>query len=132
MVEQVEIVKQLKTKEATILLRTDGIVEVTYNEGITIDVALQEVLLKEFWKICGDKKRCFLFSAFDYVTVTNEARKNAITIEDTTPVKATAIVTDSVAYKLIAKFYIKVNKPKSPLNIFSNKDEAIAWLKQFQ
>lgn len=114
------------------MLRIDGIVEVTYNEGVTIDVALQEALLKKFWEICGDQKRCFIFSAFDYVTVTNEARKNAIIIENSTPVKATAIVTDSVAYKLIAKFYIKINKPKNPLNIFSNKDKAIAWLKQFQ
>ncbi len=42
---------------------------------------------------------------------------------------ATAVVVDTLAYKLIANFYLKFNKPKRPYKVFSKEEEAIKWLK---
>jgi hypothetical protein len=36
-----------------------------------------------------------------------------------------------MAQKILANFYIKINKPERPTKFFNNKDEAINWLKPF-
>jgi hypothetical protein len=123
--------KIIRIPEADIRLRHDDIVHVHYNEGTTIDVPLQLRMLEKFNEICEGKKLPFLFEAMDYVTVTREAKVNAIKMEDLTPVKATAILAPNLAYKLLAEFYIKVNKPKGNFKIFRKHEDAIEWLKQY-
>ena len=80
-------------------------------------------------QMCGDVKRPFLFTAEDYVTVGKEARDNAIKMEDRYVGAVTAVVANSVAYKLIANFYVKINKPKTPFKVFNTQEAAIKWLK---
>lgn len=45
--------------------------------------------------------------------------------------KADAFVIKSMAQRILANFYIKINKPERPTKFFNNKDEAINWLKPF-
>lgn len=131
MIGQIEILKQIDLPEALISLRNDAIIEVTFNDGVILDIALQNKLLKSYWEICDNKQKCFIFKAMNNVSITKEARDNATNLEDVSPLKASALVTDSLAYKLIGQFYLKVNKPKRPFNIFKSETEAIEWLKQF-
>lgn len=132
MVEQLEILKQIDLPEALISLRNDAIVEVTFKDDVILDIPLQNKLLKAYWEICDNKQMCFIFKAMDNVDITKEARDNATKLEDASPLKASAAVTNSLAYKLIGQFYLKVNKPKRPFNIFKNELDAIEWLKQFR
>jgi hypothetical protein len=45
--------------------------------------------------------------------------------------KADAFVIKSIAQKILANFYIKINKPERPTKFFNDKEEAINWLKPF-
>ncbi|MCF8428644.1 MAG: hypothetical protein K9G64_00820 [Bacteroidia bacterium] len=45
--------------------------------------------------------------------------------------KADAFVLNSVAQKIMANFYIKINIPERPTNFFNNLDDALNWLKQY-
>ncbi|MES2837078.1 MAG: hypothetical protein V4667_06125 [Bacteroidota bacterium] len=131
MVEQLAILKQIDLPEALIALRNDDIIEVIFKDDVVLDIALQNKLLKSYLEICDNKQMCFIFKAMDNVTITKEARDNATNLEDASPLKASALITDSLAYKLIGQFYLKVNKPKRPFNIFKTELDAIEWLKQF-
>ena len=124
--------KTIEIPEAFIRLREDGIAHVTFKDGITIDIPLQLRLIEAYNQVCDNKKTPFLFDAKDHVSITKEAKNNAITIEGLSPVCASAIIANNLAYKLIAEFYIKLNKPKSPFKIFRNHDDAFEWLKQFR
>lgn len=46
---------------------------------------------------------------------------NKFTISD-------AMVISSQAHELVTNFYVKFNKPVKPTRIFTNREEAIAWL----
>mgnify|MGYP002625169265 CR=1 FL=1 len=127
--DNVEIVKVTEIDEAIVRLRSDGIVHVHYKEHTEITVDLQIKMYEIFIQMCGDVKRPFLFTAEDYVTVGKEARDNAIKMEDRYVGAATAVVANTVAYKLIANFYVKVNKPKNPFRVFNTEAAAIKWLK---
>lgn len=117
--------------EVIIRLREDSIVHVTFKEGITIDVPMQMRLLDSYNEICAGKKLPFLFEAMNHVTIIKEAKENAIKIEHLSPICASAVFVTSLAYRLIAEFYIKIHKPKNPFKIFKTREAAIEWLKQF-
>jgi hypothetical protein len=114
--------------EAFIKLRKDGIVQIQYKRGTEINPALQVKVMAIFKEICHDRKRPFLFGAMEYVTVTKEARENAIALESVFPGSATAVIASNTAYRLTANFYLKVNRPKTPFKVFQNEEKAVAWL----
>jgi hypothetical protein len=121
----------IEIKEAVIILRADGIMQVNYKKGVIIDVPLQTKIYELFEQICKGTKKPFLFSAFDNVSVTPEARDNAVKMEHLFPGSATAVLANSLAYKLIANFYLKVNRPKTPYKVFSDETKAVEWLLGF-
>jgi hypothetical protein len=125
------ILKEIKINEATVALREDGIVQVTFNRNVTVDVPLQMLLLNLYNEITEKKKHPFLYEAFSGAKVTKEAKENAIRIESLGPGNAYAVVADSIAYQLIANFYVKVKKPVHPFKVFTNKEDAVKWLRNF-
>lgn len=45
--------------------------------------------------------------------------------------KADAFVLNSIAQKILANFYVKINKPERPTKFFNNSEEALIWLKKY-
>jgi hypothetical protein len=79
----------------------------------------------------GNTKRPFLFNAFNDVVITKEARDHSAELEKTYPGIASAVIADNLAYKIIANFYLKVNKPKTLYKVFNDVASAEIWLKTF-
>ena len=123
--------KTIEIPEAIIHCRSDGIIHVTFKDDVEVDIPLQLRMLKIYIEYCGNTKRPFMFSAFNNVTVTKEARENAVKIEPNFPALAAAVVADSLPYRLIANFYVNINKPKKPYKIFKDIEQAAIWLKGF-
>ncbi len=121
----------IEIDEATITERKDGIVNVHFKERVEITIELQGKLYDIYNEICGDDKKPFLFTASNYVSINKETREHSIIMEALYPGLASAVVAPSIAYKLIANFYLLINKPKSPYKVFNEEEEAIEWLKTF-
>ncbi len=123
--------KIVELEEVTIRSRIDGIIQVTFKEGIELNVDLQERMMVVYLQLCGNSKRPFLFNAFNDIDITREARDHSAVLEKIYPGSATAVIADTVAYKLIANFYLKFNKPRTPYKVFNNIVSAEVWLKTF-
>jgi hypothetical protein len=123
--------KVIENDFAIVHSRTDGIIHVTFKEGTEIDVALQDKMIEVYLEICGDKKRPFLYTGIGDVSITKEGREHSKNLEDVFPATATAIVADNIAYKIIANFYLKINKPRNPFKVFNDVPSAEVWLKTF-
>jgi hypothetical protein len=82
-------------------------------------------------KIGNGKKFPVFIDAGDYVNVDKEVRIFSASKEGNIYTLADAIAYNSFAQKLVANFYLKHNKPAIPTKIFSEKTEAIEWLKTF-
>ena len=65
------------------------------------------------------------------MVITKEARDHSAELEKTYPGIASAVIADNLAYKIIANFYLKLNKPKTPYKVFNNIDSAEVWLKTY-
>lgn len=44
---------------------------------------------------------------------------------------ADAFVIHSISQKILANFYLKINRPERPTQFFNNEASALAWLKQY-
>jgi hypothetical protein len=123
--------KTVELDKVVILSRKDGIIQVIFKEGIELDVDLQDRMLVVYLQLFGNTKRPFLFNAFNDVFITKEARDHSAELEKTYPGIASAVIADNLAYKIIANFYLKVNKPKTPYKVFNDVASAEIWLKTF-
>jgi hypothetical protein len=126
-----DLIKTIELEEAILGLRHDGIYHVYYKANTIIDVPLQEKLRGVLKEMTQNKKSLFLFEAGDYCSVTKEARDNAIKTETDFPSSATVVLVQNLAYKMIADFYYKINKPKQPYKVVRRFDEGIKWLLSF-
>ena len=126
---EVKIIRQIELTEATLSLREDGIVLVFYNDNTVIDIPVQLKMADAFNQIANGIPSLFIFTAGEGVAITKEARDNALKLEDSTPIKASAVVADNLAYRIIANFFLKVQKPKGKYRVVANLEDAIKWLK---
>ena len=65
------------------------------------------------------------------MVITKEARDHSAELEKTYPGLTTAVIADTVAYKLIANFYLKFNYPRTPYKVFNSIVSAEVWLKTY-
>lgn len=88
---------------------------------------LEEVVsvIKEFGQ---GKKIPIYYSTHDLLTISADARVYAASNHAQDFSLAIAVLSNSLATKLIFNFFIRVNRPKSPTRSFSNKEEAFVWL----
>lgn len=123
------IIKELDYPEVNLQLKSNDIVYVLFKDNCILDIDLQLRLLRYYAEITDNTLMHFIFLAAENVTITKEARDNAVKIEDQSMLGASAVVVDSLPYKLIANFYLKFNKPKRPYKVFGKEEDAIKWLK---
>lgn len=64
-----------------------------------------------------------------YSNVTPEARVFAGSIESNSYTLADAFVLHSLSQRILGNFYMKFDKPAKPTQIFSDREEALKWLK---
>jgi len=103
-------------------------VSVNESEEFTID-DLKKLVLAE--SELGGEKLPVLVLCAEHAS-TNSELMNAMAKNINNPFsKADAFVIKSMAQKILANFYVKINKPERPTKFFNNKDEAIDWLKPF-
>ncbi len=125
---RISIIKRIEIPEALIQQRSDGIIHVHYKKNTTLDVELQVNMRALFFELTEGKKAPFIFSADEGFSLTKEARENAGISAKESPISAYAIIAESLGYRIIANFYLKVNKPKLPYKLFPSIDDAVKWL----
>lgn len=129
---QIEVVKQRESKTAHIVLRSDDILHVHFKKDSVLDLEAQIENRDIFIEMCGNQKYPYLYSAAEGVTITMEARNMSRELEASTPASAIAIEVSNLAYKLIADFYYRFNKPSLPYRVFRNREAALMWLENFK
>ncbi|MBK7669618.1 MAG: hypothetical protein IPJ32_21160 [Sphingobacteriaceae bacterium] len=83
-----------------------------YNDHTVIDIPFQLKMADAFNEIANGIPSFFIFTAGEGVHITKEARDNALKLEDSTPIKASAVIADNLAYRIIANFFLKFKNQK--------------------
>ncbi len=117
---------------ASVFLRKDGIVETVISNNTVIDKAQCVDLLSAYSQILANKKYPLLLLVGDFATATKEAREFSASKAGLKYSKVEAYVFNSLPHRILANFYVKINKPPVPTKFFKTKQEAVAWLLKFR
>lgn len=126
-----EKLNSIETTIAIISINNEGIGHQHFKDNVTMDIPEQLENLEAIINICKGHPTPFVITASKNFIITKDARDNALSLEDQSPINANAIVVQNLAYRLIAEFFVKVQKPKMPYRIFTDRDSAFEWCKQF-
>ncbi len=88
-------------------------------------------ILVEAQKQLGGKILPVLVICSEYASTNTELLSTLAKNENDPYSKVDAFVIKSIAQKILANFYIKINKPERPTKFFNDKQEAVKWLKNY-
>lgn len=107
-----------------------GFYEVTVNENEEFKVEDLSKLVSAQLEL-GEFKLPVLVLCSEHATTNVELLKTISKNANNPYSVADAFVIKSMAQKILANFYIKINRPERPTKFFNNKEEALIWLKQY-
>lgn len=110
----------------------DGIIYNTYKPNLVINLEIAKFMVKERLKISDGIARPLFADINNLISIDLEAREYLSGGDAIKFVKAGAIYCKNPIAKFAGKLFIDVNQPQAPTQIFTNKEEAIEWLKKFK
>lgn len=111
------------------LLFDEGILHIYFNESEITKSDVQEIYMKGI-ELAGGQPHCSLAYLLNNPPSEPEVRAFAADAHYQFRL-ADALLTDSLSMKLVANSYIKFNKPQVPTKMFTDKAEAVRWLRTF-
>jgi hypothetical protein len=114
------------TKKFSLQLLEPQIFRLTVIDGIELEEKDAKEMITEALALAKGEEYTILFDANKSGTISFEAREEFARSEKRL---AVAIVTKSLANKLLGNFFINFHKPKSSSRIFSDEQNAIEWLR---
>jgi hypothetical protein len=122
----------MKTFETDVIVLTvheDGFAELMIKDEAVFDA--KDILDgKRFTtEYLPGKKIFFLLELQGEAYTTKEARELAASPGHATHHGAVAIFSNKLPYQLLGNLYIRINKPKAPTRFFSNRNDAVKWLR---
>jgi hypothetical protein len=110
----------------------DDVLHIVFKKDAVVELEHIEEIITLRKKNQKGKKVLTLVDSGQLWRVEKEARERAASRDMIDNNIALAIVSNNLAQRLIANFYMKVDKPDVPTKMFNNYQDAIAWLKQFE
>ncbi len=108
----------------------DGILILTYKPGLSIGLDIAKSVVDDRLKFSEGKSYPLLILDMGVASMDIEAR-NYFSNQGTEGVVAGAFMLTSAFTKFFVNFYLTITKPKPPSKVFTDKAEAIKWLKEF-
>jgi hypothetical protein len=123
--------KNKREKSIDVTLLQEGILHIHLKDHADINLNDAVATVVEMGKLSHGKKMPVFIDAGEFCTVDNEVRIFSASEESNIYTLADAIAYNNLGQKLIANFYLNQNHPRVPTKVFSEKEEAIKWLKTF-
>jgi hypothetical protein len=125
------IVDELILPHTHLKLRSDGIVMINYPDNFSFTRKDSIESVNAIGEITKGIPHPLLKIPGKYTTVDKETREHVAKGDGARFSVAEAFIIKSIAHKLIANFYIKVEKPQKPTHFFSEIPDAEKWLRTF-
>lgn len=122
--------KEIRSPYHKIHFLDNGIIKLI---PITSDESLDKAknVLAEIKKIAGCIKHPLIVDVRHNISISREARQFYSGKEFADIVTSLALIVESPISKVLANFFLFMNKPPYSTRLFTNEDEAIEWLKDY-
>lgn len=123
--------KTIILKHVTVELMDDDIIHIHLHAHAEIKLSDALLALEAMEKLGGGTKHPVLIDAGEFVSIDKDVLEFSASEEANIFTLADAIAYDNIGQRLIANFYILNTKPAVPTKLFSEKTEALIWLRNF-
>jgi|ERR1041385_7674965 hypothetical protein len=113
---------------ASIRLRSDGIVQINTEENKLMTISETIQIHNKVNELNHNKPVYILHVPGMHTSADDETRKYLASDEGMKNRAAFAFVIRSFAQRLVANFFLKINKPKIPVAFFDTQEKAEKWL----
>lgn len=110
----------------------EGFLRIKVIEGVHIDLPSLKEDAAVNMVLTNNKKTLALYDSRAFFTIDQDARdyvKSGIT--DPTRL-ATAVLINQLGTRLLVNFFIRFNKPRTPMRLFTCEDNALKWLRELK
>lgn|SRR5574343_57819 len=120
--------KKMEADTFKLTVHPNGYTELLIKHNAIFDVNDIQESKKLIIQELKEKKAYILVEAEGTFYTSKEARELGASDTHATHHGAIAFCSDKLAYKLLGKLYIRINRPKVPTKYFTARKEAISWL----
>jgi hypothetical protein len=106
-----------------------GIIENYVKPGVLIEAADVWEIKRQNLILTDQKEYCVMIISGHLSSVSKEAREVVASREFMGNTLAKALIVDSLGHRIVGNFYLSVNKPFIKTKIFSDRTEALKWLR---
>ena len=124
--------KKIVTRTLEMFIDVEGILRQRILEGVDMELADVKESHLAATNLAAGKRMLKLVDARVQFTISKEARVYGANNETPENNIARAVITESLANKIVINFFIKFYKPKSPFKMFSTENDALDWLRTFK
>ena len=112
----------------TISKRSDGIVQVQFKPGFSIDIDDAKHMVTVIESIKEKDKCLFLVEFEEDNTFSMETRNYFSSDAVSNIIKADALIIKGLAWEILGQGYLKINKPNRPTRLFKSAAIGTMWL----
>ncbi len=120
--------REVTIRVGTVRLGDDGVVRQDFVEGAYMEVADSREAIAAVRELTGDVPAFLLTDMRHVKGASSEARAFGSTPEMVPYIAAIALLTSSPLTRMIANFFVRFTRPAYPVRMFTDRDEALAWL----
>lgn len=129
--DSVKVISTQTVAPYVISICDDGILYVRVTTEVDETVERSKKLVETIGKMV-DYKKVPMLSKFDEFALPPKENRNFWAKKDSCPyTTAEAFITNSTAMKIVANFYMRIEKPQRVTKMFTSVSEARKWLKTF-
>jgi hypothetical protein len=107
----------------------EGIMFLDFKEEVELGFPEVKELTSYAEKLGNNKPYLVLSDVRKNVHVTNEGKKLATDHTKAPLLRGVAVIINNTLLEIAANFFIKFQKPKYPFKVFTDREEALKWLK---
>jgi hypothetical protein len=112
-----------------IWLRPDGIVQLVWAPQTTVLIEDATAALEAMAKLTGGRRSPLLVDMHDTGSLDRPTRAELTRRSDLQ--SAVALIVGTPLTRMMANFFLSVNKPQFPTRLFDNEESAVPWLQGF-
>lgn len=110
----------------------DGIVHIVYKPGAVLNINNIKPIVQDRIKVSDGKVSPILIDLRNLVTSDNATRSYLATDEAEKYLNAGAMLINNEIQRLLMNLYLKIDRPRLPAKVFTNREKALEWLQQFK
>lgn len=110
----------------------NGILIAKYKAEILITLELAKNNVKDRIEFTKGKPYPILIKDYGVTQMEKEARTYLSSDEATNGINAAAFIIKSIFSLFLINFFVKISRPKIPIELFKTEDEALKWLEQYK